>query len=377
MSDNINKFILELLNESSNGNYIFRGENMKYNVPCCSSLYRKCEQYISNGFKEVLPQIQLQMLDKAKRYYSNSESDIKVLSDLQHYGAKTNLIDFTKNILIALFFACNDIKASEDKDGIIYFLDYKKIGRLQSFQNINSMQGVYSFEAPINTRALFQSSIFVISSTGFLDEKLYKTIIIPDEIKKDILSFLRKNFNIHTNTIYDDIHGFIANQENSLSTFLFYEGMNFLESKDYEKAIIKLEKVIELDEMAKDECSMRIGYCYLELKDYLKAMASLEQASEQRVDTLSLKAIVNAYLGNYDACNDNITRVRENKNINTYAKYNIACALAILKRKEEALELLEEVLKDNYAIEHIQNDADWDNYKVDSDFQNLISKYTK
>ena len=59
------------------------------------------------------------MLD-ANRKYENLE----ILTKIQHYGGSTNLIDFTKDYFVALFFACN---SSLDKDGRLIWLDSKRI----------------------------------------------------------------------------------------------------------------------------------------------------------------------------------------------------------------------------------------------------------
>ena len=41
-------------------------------------------------------------------------TDFEILTEIQHYGGKTNLIDFTIDYLVALFFACD---GHHDKDG--------------------------------------------------------------------------------------------------------------------------------------------------------------------------------------------------------------------------------------------------------------------
>ena len=48
------------------------------------------------------------------------QRDFEILTDIQHYGGETNLIDFTRGYLIALFFACD---GSFDEDGRIITLD--------------------------------------------------------------------------------------------------------------------------------------------------------------------------------------------------------------------------------------------------------------
>ena len=50
--------------------------------------------------------VQQRNLEEAKKYTYETD-ELSILTELQHYGAKTNLIDFTANYLIALFFACD------------------------------------------------------------------------------------------------------------------------------------------------------------------------------------------------------------------------------------------------------------------------------
>lgn len=50
-------------------------------------------------------------------------SKIKILIDLQHYGGKTTIIDFTYNRYIALFFACHGDPKDDQEDGEIIFIE--------------------------------------------------------------------------------------------------------------------------------------------------------------------------------------------------------------------------------------------------------------
>ena len=47
-----------------------------------------------------------------EKVMANEIEDCEVLAEIQHNGGKTNLIDFTTDYLVALFFAC-DSKPSE------------------------------------------------------------------------------------------------------------------------------------------------------------------------------------------------------------------------------------------------------------------------
>lgn len=56
--------------------------------------------------------------------------------------------------------------------------------------------------------------------------------------------------------------------------------------------------------------------------------------------------------------------------------YNLACVYSLLDEKEEALKYLKKVLKNKQiAIGHIDKDRDWDKYKEDEDFTNLLNEY--
>jgi tetratricopeptide (TPR) repeat protein len=57
--------------------------------------------------------------------------------------------------------------------------------------------------------------------------------------------------------------------------------------------------------------------------------------------------------------------------------YNLACYYSIRKNKKEALELLEKtIVNKKITISHILEDEDWDNFKEDEDFKEIIKKYS-
>ena len=110
----------ELRTKSSGGGYIYRGENKCHPI-VSSSLYREFDIQDDNFDIEL---VEKEMLNDAKKHVGelaqdsraedtedpeNTEIpiDLERLTELQHYGGKTNLIDFTTDYLIALFFACD------------------------------------------------------------------------------------------------------------------------------------------------------------------------------------------------------------------------------------------------------------------------------
>ena len=89
----------------------------------CSSLYREFPDANKIEFRMADPQGNI--LEEAKAYIGRTDDidrtdDIEILTELQHFGGKTNLIDFTEDYLIALFFACD---GSHDKEGRVILLE--------------------------------------------------------------------------------------------------------------------------------------------------------------------------------------------------------------------------------------------------------------
>ena len=117
---------------------------------------------------------------------------------------KSYLIDFTIDNHIALFFAC---------DG---FLD--KPGRIILFQRTEKTNEEYKIREPQNprNRVITQKSIFVRPPKGFLESGQYDVIDIPKSLKEPILDHLQKQHGISTQTVYNDLYGFIRDQSSHL-----------------------------------------------------------------------------------------------------------------------------------------------------------------
>ncbi|RKU38797.1 hypothetical protein C6496_04645 [Candidatus Poribacteria bacterium] len=123
--------------------------------------------------------------------------DFEILTEIQHYGGKTNLIDFTTDYFIALFFACD---GRYDQDGRII---------LQKTDEISDM-----ITHPRNPRhrVIVQKSVFIRPPRGFIEPDENDIVTIPANLKEPLLQHLRDYHDIFTEIIYNDIHGFIRNQ---------------------------------------------------------------------------------------------------------------------------------------------------------------------
>jgi hypothetical protein len=218
--------ILELIGRiadtTTDGDYIYRGEPKHYEQ-VSSSLWRECKKVFGPEEFDITA-IQKQMLEVAKDY-THEKDEFEILTELQHYDGHTNLIDFTTDSHIALFFAC---------DG---FLD--KPGRIILFQRTEEINEEYKIREPQNprNRVIAQKSIFVRPPNGYLEPKQYNVIDIPGLLKEPILDHLQKHHGISTQTVYNDLHGFIRNQDmHQIASIAFYVGSIQQHTGDAENA---------------------------------------------------------------------------------------------------------------------------------------------
>ena len=298
----IRKIIDEIEEKSASGDYIYRGEPEEHKEePDCgkvsSSLWREYGIEISGFNIEI---VQKEMLSQAKKHTGHPQRELAVafakmfhaydsqtdedvlLNEIQHYGGKTNLIDFTRDYLIALFFACD---GQHDKPGRII---------LQDIEDINDM-----ITHPQNPRhrVIAQKSVFVRPLTGFIEPHANDIVTILPELKRPLLEHLRKYHSVSTETIYNDIYGFIRSQNVHRSAYAeFYSGVNhqfrgkkatLIEEKHNEriKSIEHYNKAIELNAEFKEAYCNR-GEVLLHMMQWEAAKADLIAAKEMGVDLI-------------------------------------------------------------------------------------------
>ena len=240
----------ELRRKSNGGGYIYRGEN-KCHPSVSSGLYREFDIQDDNFDIEL---VEKEMLSDAKKHIGklrqdsrsnftnnlkNIENpidmeDLERLTELQHYGGKTNLIDFTTDYLIALFFACDG--EPEEHGRVI----------LQRIEKIEDW--IYLPQNP-RLRVVAQKSIFVRPRCGFFcPDKEKEVVCVEKHLKQRVLSYLQDYHGISIHTIYNDLHGFITHQDRHGAAYThFYRGLACEKKNEYESAIDNYNKVIKLD----------------------------------------------------------------------------------------------------------------------------------
>ena len=273
--DKVLEKINEIAKESATDDYIYRGEpalheEAPYNGKVSSGLYRP---FLEKGQTDVnVSGIQQQILMQARQYIPDEDEmdDLKLSATLQHFGAKTNLIDFTTDYLVALFFAC-DGKPQEPGRVIL----------LQRYPE--SAPEPYYIEEPPRTirRAEAQKSIFVEAPKGFVEPD--KVVSIPADLKQALLRYLDKHHDILTKTIYNDLHGFIETRRlHEVAYTEFNQGLTSHDrghaaethterQKLYEEAITYYTKAIELKPDLTEAYSNR-GFAYDSIDDFHKAI---------------------------------------------------------------------------------------------------------
>ena len=237
--------IVEKIKERANkGKYIYRGEPECYKK-ISSGLYR---HLASRGGRPPSPSVirenQNRILEGAKEYL-HGDDDFKTLGFIQHHGGMTNLIDFTSDPFIALFFAC---ESSHRKDGRVIVLKEK----CTEDYEIREMLGTIK-------RARDQKSIFVQAHKGFIEVEEANTICIPSNLKRDLIAYLETDHDISTKSVFDDIHGFIQSTDQfiTLHTISSEELQELLEGLyqlsqfyckigEYDQAINEYSEAIEL-----------------------------------------------------------------------------------------------------------------------------------
>ena len=260
------KKIQEIVKLSATSDYLYRGEPKCYDK-VSSGLYRKYSNIEAEYFD--IEVVQKEILDAAKRYTAETD-DFEILTELQHYGGATNLIDFTTDYLIALFFAC-DGSDLLNVDGRVILL--QKTGEIN--------KQVKSPQNPIN-RVIAQKSTFVQPARGFIEPD--HVINIPKDLKQPILHYLQKYHNISTNTIYNDLHGFIKYQNfHQSASAEFFKGLISAKEKDYSKAIKHYSNALKLNPQIVSAYNNR-GNIYIEKGHIRKAIQDYDQAINLKLD---------------------------------------------------------------------------------------------
>lgn len=290
----VHKIFQEIEEKSKDGDYIYRGEP-KCHENVSSRLWRKFAKYTKDFDVPLvdISKIQDELLCGARNHVrSPLDKDIDILSEIQHYGGDTNLIDFTTNYLVALFFACEQ---QFDEDGRVILQDRAE---KEGFIEVpNSPQN----SRDSKHRIVAQKSVFVQRPEGlFIPQKRNVVIVLADQ-KQDIMSYLEKYQDISMSTIYNDLHGYIKYQDRHGGGYTqFYAGLASMNKGNYETASEHFTRAINLN------CPKAIYYrgsVYTELGQYDNSISDYNAAFEFMRDAPDLyvgRGLAYLFKGEFD-----------------------------------------------------------------------------
>ena len=312
--------IIDDIEESSaDGTYIYRGEP-KCNEKVSSNLWRELDA-IKAKYSDI-KEIQAGIIADAREYADPQKSDFEILTDIQHYGGKTNLIDFTTCYNIALFFACYGAPA--------------ECGRIIILQKTEEIKEMPRHPQTPEIRVCAQKSVFVEPPKGYIEQK-YKVIYIQKDLKLLILQHLRENLpdEISPTTIYNDIHGFIRSQKDYWLAYRdFYSGLTSQNKADEARTFKEKRKActeaiehytnalgrnLELSSVYNNR-----GTAYKDINEHDLAIADFNKAIRLNPDDVgaySNRGAVYSNEGNFDLAIENFDKaIRLNPNY--FGAYN-------------------------------------------------------
>ena len=237
-TQNIQRILKEIEEYSAYGDYIFRGE-ARFHDEIATGIRRAYKHLIEAN--HVSPDdIQVSLLAEAHSYTTQTDS-VRLLSEVQHFGGITNLLDFTEDYRIALFFACE-----------AHFLEE---GRVIICQRATYPTVVPT--VPLN-RTIAQKSVFVSPPHGVVDADY--SVTIPTETKIPMLEHLKALHGISGTAIYNDLHGFIKRQRNRREA-----EKAFLKAVDISQTASSAEALADQIKIAEDALKLLKGAASVDL----------------------------------------------------------------------------------------------------------------
>lgn len=278
--DEVLQMLGQLARKSVAGNYVYRGEP-KSHPKVSSSLYRQFPGIEGQHFH--LESVQDEMLKAAGQFIGQFDN-AEILTQLQHYGYPTNLIDFTTDYHIALFFACDGEPQEDGRVILLQQADYPLIKP----------------NSPAN-RVIAQKSVFVQPPAGFVEPT--DTLAIPRELKGSILEYLSICHGISVATIYNDLHGFMRYHKVHENAYAeFYAGLTHFLDGERQRAIERYDRAIELNPQMVMAYNNR-GAALMAQGEYTRAIGDFSRALElnpQDAGAHSNRGVAYKELGKYN-----------------------------------------------------------------------------
>ena len=257
MSKTIEKYLMKIREATSRpGKYAYRGQkNARW--PLHSAATRRLrkehgeEILQSANFPNVYLNYHSKTLVEPARTRGfgiedgRNISDLQILAKLQHFGAATGLLDFTWNLLVALWFSSQDqtcdgklfiVKTDNTIDMALVPSDEEKQDVKTIFSHMDSSPRLLYWEPTLSgdamSRILRQRSVFIIGR--FLipeDTEVIKEIEVAKKDKDLLLKDLER-LDISELSLFQDIYGF-SEANSAGSSLQQIHDLEMHDSKDY------------------------------------------------------------------------------------------------------------------------------------------------
>ena len=322
---------------------LFRGTEREFHE-VSSGIYRKYKDeglFVSDHFRPV--DIEKEIVESARVHFTSATTNVEVLTDLRHFGADTTVIDFSRNLFVALFFACNGECIAKDGHMIVLEVSDDRAAIKDINYEDRSLENATLEPARTSlsrARVEFQSSVFVHAPMGIVPKKHYKSISVPKHLKQKCLEYLRKFHNIHEETIYNDLIGFIANQKNFETASLgFFKGLAHSDRGQQEEAVTDYGKATKLRPDDAYAWNNR-GVALAKLDRHEEAIANFDRAIILQPDFAHAwknRGNARASLDRHEQALADFDRAIKLRPDDAYAWNNRGNELAKLGRHEEAI----------------------------------------
>jgi len=290
----------------------YRGQsNQSWEI--VSSAYRKlaCSHQPGDSIAEELYEYHDNLMQSVRNLRDATIStydNMDLLAYLQHHMANTNLIDFTQNPLIALWFACQphyDKDEAQYTDGAIFWVakDVMPVSKEFDLDKLFFAEGLDGFHIHrifppyFDRRIIAQESVFLVTGSGQIETHNRQKIIVPETKKEEILEQLRQ-LCISQKTLFPDVQGlgewFQHTAWSKLTTrleeaaILNAQGQKKLALERHLKAAESAMKVMEPNDI-------RLASIWSEIGGEYHDMGDVELGFTYRKKSFEIR---NAYFGN-------------------------------------------------------------------------------
>ena len=280
--------------------YAFRGQaDKKWKLE--SSAHTRMKKKAAQNYKDLFDYLKMDLINPTSlngwgREGSRELYDLEILARLQHYGAATCLLDFTRSFPVALWFACHE---KHNKTGRVFVINTNDVDNFRKIEmedikknkleeSLNDQRVWYWDLESFTERVSRQNSVFIIDGSdptkkrnNPIKNKPYECFDIAHEDKRGLVKEIEDLFDLRPESLFKDIFGFASIHKRNAPLLYdpFRLGNEFYENENYDKAIEYYNKAIGLGQKHADVHNNR-GLAYLEKEDYKSAIKDFNEARE-------------------------------------------------------------------------------------------------